>query len=164
MRPRWVDEFDIRPDAEAGRVQGDRAMLAHLQETIVNSALARMIDHKPDEPLTLTELVKALEKVRCHKAKDCWHEFRALEVVLDEVTESEFNGEDVLKPKLRELFEDSRRRLEKLATVLERYEADFEFDEPAEETMEDIRQLIEKAAGGNGTNETESSVKVEAFC
>ena len=65
----------------------------------------------------------------------------------DEVTEREFNGEDVLRPKLQQLFDDTRRRLEKLAIVAASYDDSFEFDEPPEQTMTEIRELIEKAVG-----------------
>ena len=145
VRPKWVDDYEVRPDDEAGRVEGDRRMLAHLQESVTNSLLARLFTDKSDKPLTLEELVKRLKAFLRFAVDDSWKELRGIDLVLEEVA-ADFNGEDVLGPKMRELVEATRARLMKLGNILAKYNEGFEFEEPPEETLESLRALIWKAA------------------
>ena len=120
-------------------------MLAHLQESIANSLLARLFTDESDGPLTLAELVTRLLAFLRFAVADSGKELRAIDLVLEEVA-AEFNGEDVLGPKMRELVEATRARLVKLGKVLVKHDEGFAFEEPPEETLESLRALIQKSA------------------
>jgi hypothetical protein len=75
---------------------------------VTNSLLARLFTDKSDKPLTLEELVKRLKAFLRFAVDDSWKELRGIDLVLEEVAAQEFNGEDVLGPKMRELVEATR--------------------------------------------------------
>lgn len=113
-------------------------------------------------PATLTDRSAGVGEVRGHRSRmdqlaDIladrlrdgidyqWQELRACELVLEEVS-AEFDGEDVLRPPVREMLDGIRKELQELHEQVQPHVEPFELREPDEELVETIRELMRRAA------------------
>jgi len=69
----------------------------------------------------------------------CWQELRAVETVLEEVTE-EFGGEDPLIPPVRRVLDQTHQELAELPTLLDAVHVEVELPEPDEERVAELRE------------------------
>jgi hypothetical protein len=71
-----------------------------------------------------------------------WQDVRAIEIVLDEVAR-EFDGEDPLRTRMREILDGTKKKLIDLHKLLSQMEP-FELQEPDEDAMDLARTYFEK--------------------
>ena len=71
-----------------------------------------------------------------------WQEVRAIEIVLDEVAQ-DFEGEDPLRPRMREILNGTRKKLTELHELLSTLKP-FELEEPDDHAMGLARTYFEK--------------------
>jgi hypothetical protein len=74
---------------------------------------------------------------------ECWRELRAVELKLDELT-AEFDGEDVLKPDIRERLASSLASLRDLHERVQRYAGPSELPEPDDELRATVGRIVEQ--------------------
>ncbi len=135
--PDWAGRYDVRPDEESGRVDGDRKTLAHLQ-------LALEKPHKlSGERAGLSEVIGE-QTARIQAGMQMrWEDVRAVEIVIDEIA-AEFGGEDPLRPLIREALDKAKAGLPYLNGVLEVYDEAVELHEPDDANLTDLRALVER--------------------
>jgi len=85
----------------------------------------------------------ALQDVLCQTAADCWAQIRGGEIVLEEIA-AEFDRADPLKPKNRESLEGCKRELLELQEHLAALGVDLALREPAENTLELLREAVQR--------------------
>jgi len=100
-------------------------------------------DEKEKSLALVGELTEAL--IECLKSGVAfqWQEFRAVELVTDEVTQ-EFAGEDPMIPQLRSVFDRAKAGLTDIAETLKRFGIEVELKEPDDEVVDRRRSLVER--------------------
>ena len=71
----------------------------------------------------------------------CWHEVRAVEMVLEEVAQ-EFDGEDPLVPAVRRILDKTRQDLVDLQPLLGFLDVEVDLPEPDEERVTFLRERV----------------------
>ncbi len=140
--PTWAGGFEVRPDDDP-RVEADQRNLEHLQKALTQTPLARMVEGElPADEDSVSDLAELLEESMKRAVVQAWQELRAVEVVLDEAA-AEFDGEDPLRPRLRQDLDQARETLQKLRAYLWHRDESYELAEPGEEELDAARRLIE---------------------
>ena len=93
------------------------------------------------------EIAAALATTLQEGTQHHWRELRAIELVLEEMA-TEFDGEDLLDPRLRGILDNIREGLEGLHEDVERYVGRFDLPEPDEEMVDLMRRIVERGAEG----------------
>ncbi len=70
-----------------------------------------------------------------------WRELGALDVLLAEIAD-EFDGEDVLHPEARAIYDATKEQLRELRESVTKYGATCELEEPGAEDVERLRQKV----------------------
>jgi len=86
-----------------------------------------------------------LERQVVEGIRQCWKEMRAVEIVLKEARD-EFEGEDPLKPVVREALEDTKGKVQELAEAMA-WAIGGELPEPDEPLVDAVRELLERTRG-----------------
>ncbi len=86
--PEWAGGYDVRPDDESARVDGDRKSLAHLQ-----LALEKPVTDRSGGRTSLSTVIEGHIAALQAGIQMRWEDVRALEIVIDEIA-AEFGGED----------------------------------------------------------------------
>ena len=71
-----------------------------------------------------------------------WAELRSLEVALAGITE-EFDGEDVLRPLLRQDIEEAKQKALEIHTTIQEWTGPFELPDADTEAVRETKELIE---------------------
>jgi hypothetical protein len=74
---------------------------------------------------------------------ECGRELRAVELNVDELT-AEFDGEDVLKPDIRERLGSAMASLREMHERVQRYTGPFELAEPDEELRATLERIVDE--------------------
>ena len=132
----YIDRY-TKPDGERAQVE----LLRMKSEEPWRSFHVRS---EGEEPLW-SRLAEALQErmkaeLPCH-----WQQLRAVEMVLDEVTE-EFGVEDVLRPVQRQEIAAAKEKALAVQGTLQKWTGAFELPEPDPEALEETRRLIKRAA------------------
>ena len=138
-RPKWGAAYDVRPDGEAEQVVLERGRRGKIQKRL--KQILTDDDRAPWWTQGSRHLTLAIEK----GLKGIWSEVLALEVVLDEVAE-EFEGDDVLKPALREEIEAAKIKALDIHTAIQDWTGPFELPEADQDAVKQTRDLVERWA------------------
>ncbi len=159
--PEWARWYEVVPDDQAEDAQrrrrfleraveayrrGPRVLIPHL------TGLGQSEEFQVTDPSTIDELAQALKETLQEGVLARWRELRAAEVVVEEVAR-EFDGEDPCVPVLRHEIDRCRSNLEGLHRDLQDYVPPFALEEPGEEQLAAVRELVERevahATGGD---------------
>jgi len=145
--PQWSQGFDVRPDAEAERVEQERRDREKAREALAASpSIGRMLrETNPKVKLPRSygdEIAEALETGLRAAWEQRWQELRAAEIVLDEVAK-EFDGEDPLEPDARKMVVEVRAELEELHGEMDKRLGGLtRKDEPEEAFIKPLRGTV----------------------
>jgi hypothetical protein len=149
--PEWARWYEVVPDeqaqdaatrrgflerAVAAYKRGPRVLIPHLV------GLSGSNEVHVDDPSQIDEIVMALKDTLRDGVQARWRELRATEVVVEEVAQ-EFD-EDPCVPVLRHEIDHCRSNLEELHRDLQSYLPPFELEEPGEEALALVRELVER--------------------
>jgi len=104
--PTYANVFDVQPDERRPDVEADRRTLKYLQDAIHEAPLQRGVE-VDGEVVTISLLVELMAATIRRGLEVRWTDIVAIDRVLADVA-IEFNGEDPLKPLLREALEKAR--------------------------------------------------------
>ena len=79
-----------------------------------------------------------------------WWELRAVELVVEEANE-EFDGEDTLGPRLRQVLHDAKCRVQSIRDDLGVFGGPLELSEPDEEHIQLTKELLNRAREHSGS-------------
>ena len=112
------------------------------------SELQLLID-KPfrngDGRLDLSTVIEQQVADRQACVKLCWEKVRTLEIVIGDIA-AQFGGEDPLRPRMRALLVEAKAEVEHVNEVLAVMDAAVELVEPDDDSVADLRELVERAA------------------
>jgi len=140
--PEYANVYDIQPDERWPHVEADRRTLKYLQEAIRETPLQRGVE-VDGEVVTVSTLAEKMAATIRLGLEVRWIDIVAIDRVLAEVA-LEFNGEDPLKPILRDALEKARREHGEICQSLQAHGCDVELPEVTEGDIADVRRLIEK--------------------
>ena len=73
-----------------------------------------------------------------------WSELRAIELALEEASE-EFGGEDVLRPEIRQVLDDTKCKIQEARDAMQSFGEPLELSEPDEDRLSHARELLRRA-------------------
>jgi hypothetical protein len=142
-------QFDVYRDEDADEVEALRRTWELLDELLARTA-AKMpptIDLPRDgEALDLSEplgLVRGVAGSTREALISCWTQLEAVRTLAGEYT-GDFDGEDVLRPALRERLDEALARVETARDVLARYIGPWELPADYGEALDAARRLAER--------------------
>ncbi|MDZ4279016.1 MAG: hypothetical protein U1B78_07745, partial [Dehalococcoidia bacterium] len=144
--PAWAAAYEVVPDGEAERAAQHRFRREEAH-TAYRKGPTRLVLHLPgvtDEPESrseMDELVAAHRETFKEGILAVWQQAEAVERVVTEVAR-EFEGEDPALPAVRHVLEHCREELRELHEDAGRYSGPFEFGEPDEEQLDNVRRLV----------------------
>jgi hypothetical protein len=142
--------FDVRPDTEAALVRRrcrdhefmQKILSRYGAEFDLPLDMERPISLEPPREEFSEEIARALAVRLRSGITECWRQLRAVEMKVDELT-AEFDGEDVLKPDIRERLESSLASLRELHEQVQRYTGPFELPEPDDELRAMVGRIVD---------------------
>lgn len=152
VHPEWARWYEVVPDDQADEAKERRRWLDRAVEAyrrgprVLIPHLAGVSDSEEihvDEPSQVDDLVKMKKAALREGVLARWQELRAAEVAIEEVTDA-FGGEDACVPVLRHEIDQCRRNLEELHRQLQDYVPPFALEEPGEEGLALVRELVER--------------------
>ena len=149
VSPDWGKGYDLLPDDQADRVESLKTERLRAQQVVAKSPVSsvqRFLEEELGRPVTerqerWDEAMAALAESLREGVPWCWQELRAVETVLEEVTQ-EFNGEDPLVPAVREVLDKTHQDLADLPSFLAALDVEVELPEPDEERVDAFRQRL----------------------
>jgi hypothetical protein len=143
--------FDVRPDAEAALVRRRRGDHELVDRLLRRSACASELPLDMESPLCteppaeeFSEEIARILAVRLRSGiVECRRQLRAVELKVDELT-AEFDGEDVLKPDIRERLGSSLASLRELRERVQQYTGPFELAEPDDELRAMVGRIADR--------------------
>jgi hypothetical protein len=150
--------FDVRPDADAALVRRRRGDHELVERLLRRSACAFELPLDMESPLCteppvdeFSEEIARILAVRLRSGiVECWRELRAVELKLDELI-AEFDGEDVLRPSVRERLEQTKASLADLHEQVQVYTGPFELAEPNDELLGMVDRIVGREMGNGPT-------------
>ncbi len=151
VHPEEARSYEVLPDDQAEDAQRRRQFLEHAvaayrrgPRVLIPHVTGRgqSEEFHVTDPSTIDELAKALKEKLQDGVLARWGELRAAEVIIDEVAR-EF-GEDPCVPVLRQDIDRCRSELEELHRDLQSYVPPFALEEPGEEELTLVRELVER--------------------
>jgi len=151
VRPEWAHGYEVVPDNQAEDAQQRRGFLERAVEAyrqgprVLIPQIAGLSDSREfavTDPSQVDEVVQVTKAALHDGVLARWSELRAAEVVVDEVA-SEF-GEDPCVPVLRHEIDHCRSDLEELHRDLQHYLPPFELEEPGDEALAFVRDLVQR--------------------
>ena len=141
-------EFDVRPDAEAKRVERDRKDHTFIRKLLDRGGCELKLPLDVESPLLLEtpttfgpELARVLALATRTGVRENWRQLRAAEEQLDEMREA--FGEDVLHPNLRGYVDEAKEVLIELHEKLQKYTGPFDLPEPDDETRRTVQRIVD---------------------
>jgi hypothetical protein len=143
-KPEWAGDYEVVSDKEWIKVLANRDSLLALRRSLVEVPLGtsnRVIGDAQRSGVRI--LIEAV----CTKLKTGlelrWPELRTLEIIAGEIAE-QFDGEDPFKPVFREAIEKAKASVQRLAGISSKYGDDVAIAEPADEELQEWRDLVER--------------------
>ncbi len=124
------------PQVEAYR-RGPRVLIPHLP------GLGQSEEFHVNDPSQIDEIVTKLKETLQENVLLRWRELRAAEVVVEEAAR-EFDDEDPCVPVLRHEIDHCRSNLEQPHQQLQDFVPPFALEEPGEEPLAAVRELVER--------------------
>jgi len=148
--PDFGMEFEVLPDhreADMERKLNDHAFIRKLLD---RGACSFDLPLDMDAPLAVepppsnfgVEMARILAVALRTNVQENWRELRAIEERLELISE-DFDGEDVLHPRVRTQFDKAKATLTELHEKLQAYTGPFELPEPDEEIRATIDRIVE---------------------
>jgi hypothetical protein len=149
--PEQASAYEVLPDDQAEDAQrrrrlleravaayrrGPRVLIPHL------AGLGQSDEFQVTDPSQIDDLVQMNKTVLRDGVLARWRELRAAKVIIDQVAK-EFDGEDPCVPVLRHEIDNCRSNLEELQRDLQSYVPPFELEEPGEEQVSQVRELVD---------------------
>ena len=143
-------EFDVRPDGRAREVRRERDDHEFIRGLLDRGACDLDLPLDMESPLVVEprpkgfglELARILAVRIRSGVQENWRELRAIEEQLDSMTE-DFDGEDVLHPRVRASFDEAKAELIELHEKVQKYTGPFELPEPDEEMRAAIQHVVD---------------------
>jgi hypothetical protein len=144
--PEFGIDFDVRPDDRAAEVAWARRDHEFIKSLLDRGACKLELPLDMESPLIVeapkrfgVELARVLAVAIRAGVRENWQELRAIEEQVEAITE-EFDGEDVLRLRVRGHLDETKAMLIDLHEQLEEYTGPFELPDPDE----DIRAIVQK--------------------
>jgi hypothetical protein len=131
-------------DNQASRAETDRALLGRLQAVLERQPFEGTEESR-DHPRLPEMMIDGLKKGTAGGMIFAWVELRTIETVLDEIA-VEFGGADPLKPRGREMLDETKRRLLKLQAELDYFRMEVVLREPLPEELDEMREFVREKA------------------
>ncbi len=143
-------EYDVRPDSQARAVARDRDDHEFIRHLLDRGACNFELPLDMESPLLVEpspkgfglELARVLAVRIRSGVQENWRELRAIEEQVASMTE-EFEGEDVLHPRVRAHFDEAKAMLVELHEKLQKYTGPFELPEPDQEVRAMVQHIVD---------------------
>ena len=152
--PDWGLAYEVLPDDQADLIESRRQMRQRARDSFQGGPGLPLL-YLEAWPDALKFLSEAGEKqglddlVELHKEQmrkgieEQWRQLQAMQVVVNEVA-ADFDGEDPSVPDVRHMLDHATERLADLHKDAQTYVEPFELPEPGEETVAEVRKLVER--------------------
>jgi len=141
--------FDVRPDKRAGEVARARRDHEFIGGLLDRGACKLELPLDMESPLVMeppkgfgVEMARVVAVTIRAGVRENWQELRAIEAQVDAITE-EFEGEDVLRARVRGHFDETKEMLVDLHKQLQEYTGPFELPEPDEEVRAIVQRIVD---------------------
>jgi hypothetical protein len=147
--PDFGVDFQVLPDhrqADVDRKRKDHAFIRHLLD---RGACMVYLPLDMEAPLVFespsnfgVEMARILAVAIRADLRENWRELRAIEERIEQIIE-EFDGEDVLHPRVRANLDKPRATMLDLHEQVQKYTGPFELPEPDEDLRATIEKIVE---------------------
>jgi hypothetical protein len=153
VAPDFGLEFEVMPDHRKADVDRKLRDHAFIRKLLDRGACKFDLPLDIESPLVMAvppggfdvELARVLAVALRAGVRENWRELRAIELQIDEVIAA-FDGEDVLHPLVRDLFNEAKATLIELHDKVQEYTGPFELPEPDDELRATIEKIIAREA------------------
>ena len=143
LKPEWADAYEVVDDSRGDFAASRRKTLDHLQQALEGILVSPHIEDGVRFGARLETILEQLSEMLRSGIVMRWTEIRVVDILLEEIAGS-FDGEDPLKPNIREGLEKARASVEKLARVGGAYGWAVELEEPTEADVQEFRDALNR--------------------